>query len=101
VCQCGSFFDVLVSILIPIVSAGVLVASNGRFDINYIDALFVCVSGMTGTGLATIDLSSLTAWQQVIIVLVSLVGSPVCLVFGSHCFENNVAHPCARCSSPW
>ncbi|KAH9073448.1 cation transport protein-domain-containing protein [Lactarius deliciosus] len=63
--------------LLPIVSAGVLVASNGRFYINYTDALFVCVSGMTGTGLATIDLSSLTAWQQVIIVLVSLVGSPV------------------------
>ncbi|KAH8982284.1 TrkH-domain-containing protein, partial [Lactarius akahatsu] len=63
--------------LVPIVSAGVLVASNGRFYINYTDALFVCVSGMTGTGLATIDLSSLTAWQQVIIVLVSLVGSPV------------------------
>jgi Trk-type K+ transport system membrane component len=68
----------LVSTLVPIVSASVLVASNGRFDINYIDALFVCVSGITGTGLATIDLSLLTAWQQAIIVLVSLVGSPVC-----------------------
>ncbi|KAI9442969.1 TrkH-domain-containing protein [Lactarius indigo] len=66
-----------VFILVPIVSAGVLVASNGRFSVKFTDALFVCVSGMTGTGLATIDLSSLTAWQQVIIVLVSLVGSPV------------------------
>lgn len=74
-----NFFRIHLAVftLVPIVSASVLVASNGRFDINYIDALFVCVSGMTGTGLTTIDLSSLTAWQQAIIVLVSLVGSPV------------------------
>ncbi|KAH9030360.1 TrkH-domain-containing protein [Lactarius pseudohatsudake] len=74
-----NFFRIHLAVftLVPIVSASVLVASNGRFYINYTDALFVCVSGMTGTGLATIDLSSLTAWQQVIIVLVSLVGSPV------------------------
>lgn len=74
-----NFFRIHLAVfmLVPIVSAGVLVTSNGRFDINYIDALFVCVSGMTGTGLATIDLSTLTPWQQVIIVFVSLVGSPV------------------------
>lgn len=74
-----NFFRIHLAVftLVPIVSASVLVASNGRFDINYIDALFVCVSGITGTGLATIDLSLLTAWQQAIIVLVSLVGSPV------------------------
>ncbi|KAH9060174.1 TrkH-domain-containing protein [Lactarius vividus] len=74
-----NFFRIHLTVftLVPIVSAGVLVASNGRFYINYTDALFICVSGMTGTGLATVDLSSLTAWQQVIIVLVSLVGSPV------------------------
>ncbi|KAF8470908.1 TrkH-domain-containing protein, partial [Russula ochroleuca] len=45
--------------------------------IEYIDALFICVSGVTGTGLVTVNLSPLTPWQQVIVVLVSLVGSPV------------------------
>ncbi|KAI0250399.1 cation transport protein-domain-containing protein [Lactifluus subvellereus] len=63
--------------LLPIISAGILSACNGSFDIKYIDSLFVCISGMTGTGLATVDLSALTPWQQVIIVFVSLVGSPV------------------------
>ncbi|KAI0299527.1 cation transport protein-domain-containing protein [Russula brevipes] len=63
--------------LVPIVAAGILSASSGAFDVRYIDALFVCISGVTGTGLVTVDLSMLTPWQQVIIVLVSLIGSPV------------------------
>ena len=41
---------------------------------------------MTGTGLVTVDLSALTPWQQVIIVFVSLVGSPVRLSFKSSSF---------------
>jgi len=40
-------------------------------SIEYIDSLFICVSGVTGTGLATVDLSALTLWQQFIIVIVS------------------------------
>ncbi|KAH9983705.1 cation transport protein-domain-containing protein [Russula compacta] len=63
--------------LVPIIAAGILSASSGEFDIKYTDALFICVSGMTGTGLMTVDLSALTPWQQVILVFVSLVGSPV------------------------
>jgi len=42
-------------------------------SIEYIDSLFICVSGVTGTGLATVDLSALTLWQQFIIVIVSLI----------------------------
>ncbi|GJE92662.1 TrkH-domain-containing protein [Phanerochaete sordida] len=64
-------------ILIPIAVAGIFVASNGRFTIEYIDALFVCVSAATGTGLSTIDLSSLTAWQQTILVILEIVGNQV------------------------
>ena len=65
------------STLVPVIAAGILSASNGAFSVKYIDALFLCVSGMTGTGLITVDLSALTPWQQVIVVFVSLVGSPV------------------------
>ena len=67
----------LTSTLVPVIAAGILSASNGAFSVKYIDALFLCVSGMTGTGLITVDLSALTPWQQVIVVFVSLVGSPV------------------------
>jgi Trk-type K+ transport system membrane component len=63
------------STLVPVIAAGILSASNGAFSIKYIDALFLCVSGMMGTGLITVDLSALTPWQQVIVVFVSLVGA--------------------------
>ncbi|KAF8488600.1 hypothetical protein F5888DRAFT_1674909 [Russula emetica] len=55
------------------IAAGILSASNGAFDVKYIDALFLCVSGITGTGLVTVDLSALTPLQQVILVIVSLI----------------------------
>ena len=44
---------------------------------KFIDSLFVCVSAVTGTGLITFDLSSLTAWQQTILVILEIFGSPV------------------------
>lgn len=65
------------SILIPLLFALIFWASNGKFKIKFVDALYVCVSAVTGTGLTTIDLSSLTAWQQVIIVFLELVGNQV------------------------
>ncbi|KAI0026968.1 hypothetical protein K488DRAFT_91561 [Vararia minispora EC-137] len=61
--------------LAPIIGAAIMTASNGQFPVAYIDALFVCVSAVTGTGLATIELSALTAWQQTIIVILELLGS--------------------------
>ncbi|EKM49791.1 uncharacterized protein PHACADRAFT_214314 [Phanerochaete carnosa HHB-10118-sp] len=64
-------------IILPIIFAGIFVASNGRFTTVYIDALFVCVSAATGTGLSTIDLSSLTAWQQTILVILEIAGNQV------------------------
>jgi Trk-type K+ transport system membrane component len=65
------------STLIPLISSGVFYASNGEFHIKYIDALFNSVSAMTVCGLATIDLSSLTPWQQVILFMQMCLGSPV------------------------
>jgi Trk-type K+ transport system membrane component len=65
------------SIVYPVFLAGIFTASNGRFKIAYTDALFVCVSAVTGTGLTTVDLSSLTAWQQTILVILELTGNQV------------------------
>ncbi|KAH9960200.1 hypothetical protein BC827DRAFT_1268420 [Russula dissimulans] len=33
--------------LVQIIAEGVLSASSGAFNVKYIDALFICVSGMT------------------------------------------------------
>ncbi|KAI0317188.1 cation transport protein-domain-containing protein [Amylostereum chailletii] len=68
---------ILYFIFSPLVFSAVFFACNGEFTIKYVDALFNCVSAMTVTGLATVDLSSLTAWQQVILFIQMLVGNPV------------------------
>ncbi|ELU39184.1 potassium ion transporter (Trk1), putative [Rhizoctonia solani AG-1 IA] len=44
---------------------------------SFIDALFNCVSAMTVTGLATIDLSQLTGFQQSILFVLMCIGNPV------------------------
>ena len=45
--------------------------------ISYIDALFNCISAMTVCGLATVDLSGLTGFQQALLFMLSCMGSPV------------------------
>ncbi|KAI0763530.1 TrkH-domain-containing protein [Trametes elegans] len=60
---------------IPLLGATILWASNGEFPIKFIDSLYICISGATGTGLITVDLSSLTIWQQVLMVILELIGN--------------------------
>jgi len=45
--------------------------------LRYIDALFLCASAMTTTGLTTVNLGDLTAFQQSIFLVLMLVGSIV------------------------
>ncbi|EPQ55187.1 hypothetical protein GLOTRDRAFT_111153 [Gloeophyllum trabeum ATCC 11539] len=61
----------------PILFSGILYASNGEYPISYIDALFNCISAMAVCGLATVDLSQLTGWQQAILFIQMCLGSPV------------------------
>ena len=61
----------------PLIFSGIFYASNGEFHIDYIDCLFNCVSAMTVCGLATVDLSSLTPFQQVLLFIQMCLGSPV------------------------
>ncbi|THU76561.1 TrkH-domain-containing protein [Dendrothele bispora CBS 962.96] len=59
---------------IPLIASAIFWGSNGQFKISYLDSLFLCYSAMTVTGLSTINLSTLTAWQQVILYLLMMIG---------------------------
>lgn len=63
--------------MIPLFWTVVFWASNGKFHVKFVDSLFLCISAATGTGLITLDLSALTAWQQTILVILEIAGSPV------------------------
>lgn len=65
------------STLTPLVSSAIFYASNGEFHISYIDGLFCCVSAMTVTGLATIDLSECTGFQQALLFILQCLGNTV------------------------
>ncbi|KAL0955885.1 hypothetical protein HGRIS_002083 [Hohenbuehelia grisea] len=68
---------ILVFVFTPLLASGIFYASNGNNHISYIDSLFLCVSAMTVCGLATVDLSLLTNWQQAMLFLLMCMGSPV------------------------
>ena len=53
--------------------------ANTAYKIPYIDCLFLSMTGMTVTGLATVNLSTLSAVQQAIIFVQMIIGSPVSL----------------------
>lgn len=72
-----TLIDSLHSTFVPLVFSAIFYASNGENYVSYTDALFICVSSATVTGLATIDLSSLTIWQQVLTFILMFLGSPV------------------------
>ena len=78
--NCISLFNVDSSVhstFTPLVFSGIFYASNQQHQISFIDALFNCVSAMTVCGLATVDMSSLTGWQQGILFIQMCLGSPV------------------------
>ena len=58
-----------------------------EYKISYIDCLFLCVTSMTVNGLATVDLSTLSVMQQVIMFWQMLIGSLVS-------FPNNMSTLC-------
>ncbi|KAG2038690.1 cation transport protein-domain-containing protein [Suillus americanus] len=63
--------------LTPLIFSGIFYVSNGRYPVAYIDALFNSVSAMTMCGLATVNLSQLTAWQQVLLFIQMCIGNTV------------------------
>jgi Trk-type K+ transport system membrane component len=60
---------------VPLFASGILYASNGDTRIAWIDCLFMSFSALTVTGLNTVLLAELTAWQQTILFLLICAGS--------------------------
>ncbi|KAH8169082.1 cation transport protein [Sarocladium implicatum] len=44
---------------------------------SYVDSLFMVTSAFTNTGLNTVNVSDLTTWQQVLLWLLMIIGSPI------------------------
>ncbi|WVQ71233.1 hypothetical protein IAR50_000758 [Cryptococcus sp. DSM 104548] len=61
--------------LIPLITSGIMYACNTEYHISYIDCLFCCMSAMTVTGLASVNLSTLSVVQQVILFVQMIIGS--------------------------
>jgi hypothetical protein len=57
-------------------------SSDPKFSVSYVDSLFIVVSGITETGLNTVDLSTLTTWQQILLCLLMLCGSAIWVSIG-------------------
>ncbi|KAK7687989.1 hypothetical protein QCA50_008359 [Cerrena zonata] len=72
-----NFFRVhlLFFLIVPLISSVIFWAANGRFHVRYIDALFVCYSALTVTGLSTINLSTCTVFQQAILFFLMCIGN--------------------------
>ncbi|KAK0462222.1 potassium transporter [Armillaria novae-zelandiae] len=61
-------------VFIPLLFSGIFYAFNGEFHINYLDSLFLCYSAMSLTGLSTVNLSTLSVYQQVVLYLLMMMG---------------------------
>ncbi|RKF57010.1 Low-affinity potassium transport protein [Erysiphe neolycopersici] len=46
-------------------------------NINYVDSLFMVIGSMTQTGLNTVNMSDLNFFQQSLIMILSMIGSPI------------------------
>lgn len=68
----------------PLVVSAIIYASNTVNHIEYIDCLFLAVSAATTTGLATVDLSTLNAFQQALLMALFVCGSMVRCLSGDH-----------------
>ena len=49
--------------------------TEASFKLRYIDAIFLCTSSMTNTGLNTVNLNDLTGFQQSILFVLALIGN--------------------------
>lgn len=66
---------VLWFIINPIFWSIIFYVSSGQYPVSYIDSLFLCTSAHTVTGLSTVNLSTLTGFQQAILFYLMCVGN--------------------------
>ncbi|KAL5049610.1 hypothetical protein BDW71DRAFT_175098 [Aspergillus fruticulosus] len=67
-------YFIVVSLISSLIFWG---ASNPRRSVSYTDALFMCVSAMTGTGLNSVEASTLTTFQQVVMFVLLMLGHAI------------------------
>ncbi|KAI0449080.1 TrkH-domain-containing protein [Xylaria acuta] len=82
-------YFIAVSLLASLVFWG---SSHPGFSISYVDSLFLVVSAMTEAGLNTVNLSQMTAWQQVLLWLLIITGGSIwvsiwTVLIRKHAFE--------------
>ncbi|KAK0530861.1 hypothetical protein OC842_003797 [Tilletia horrida] len=72
-----SFYRVHLTVftITPVIAAAIFYAANGENHIKFIDALFVCTSAMTVTGLVTFNISTATIFQQAILFFLMCIGN--------------------------
>ena len=73
-------YFLLTIILSSVIMYGSSISGNSdeaeaRFKLRYIDAIFLCTSAMTNAGLNTVNLYTLTAFQQAILYVLILIGN--------------------------
>lgn len=65
-------------IAIPLIASVIFWgSSNPAHSISYVDSLFLVTSAMTEAGLNTVNLSTMTTWQQIILFLLIMIGSTI------------------------
>lgn len=118
----ANFFRVhlLYFLLVPLVFGAIFFGANGEFHIceyipsfiishslnamhdivAFIDSLFLCYSALTVTGLSTVNLSTLTPFQQAILFFLMIIGNVVRLFSSKTLTDTLVANvcPCGRLS---
>ncbi|KAJ2982559.1 hypothetical protein NQ176_g1305 [Zarea fungicola] len=78
-------------------------SSDPHGSISYVDSLFLVVSGMTEAGLNTVNLSTMTTWQQTILFLAIIFGSTIwvsiwTILARKHIFQHRVGGvACGQC----
>lgn len=56
-------------------------SSQPLHGVSFADSLFMVTSAFTNTGLNSVDISDLTTWQQVLLWLLLILGSPITVSF--------------------
>ncbi|KAL3430890.1 cation transport protein-domain-containing protein [Aspergillus tetrazonus] len=67
-------YFIVVSLISSLIFWG---ASNPPRSVSYTDALFMCISAMTGTGLNSVEASTLTTFQQVTMFVLLMLGHAI------------------------
>lgn len=67
-------YFIVISLIASVIFWG---SSKPAYSISYVDSLFLVVSAMTEAGLNTVNLSQMTTWQQVILLLLIMFGSTI------------------------